>query len=541
MKGRILAYDTTGGSGKLITQDKQRYSFSIENCWVDFEKVPEVGMLVYCTIENGQLAEMESFREDTPPPEAQNTATTPQSKPLINTPQGEETSKSNSESEKPSQKNQTEPTTDVSKSEKPAAEEEPEIDMTPISMTKSIDECIDEFFTLIRRTVKDEEDSMHAERKLEFLKMRRFLLTAYNNMYEMDRDFFDDELQMLKRNLMGVFKVYEGFKSKSTYPKVAYESVFLSQQEEYVKARTDVDIKNGQISALAATELATREELKEKEKVYLKLVQKGRSPALAKLIESIKALKKKDVDLIHKIGVLKEEVAAISKKVIEFRDRYYEMFARHFSEESEMYEKKLVRIMDAKAYELDFNLWQKARESEIVINFFKTAQITEEFGSVGFLRYYLKNLDATKLNDENRQLMDLLKSLESMASKKVLILSEDVQKANELKQEIAGIDKDFLINASARPKDALKWAQSNPVDLILLDSNMRAMSGLDFIKQFNSKKGKEASYTTIVLMAPSISREEVIKAGNLGIKEFITDRMPKQDVHSKIRTLLGKN
>lgn len=532
MLGRILSYDPTTGKGMLITQDKQKLPFSIE-AWEDFDSAPAFNLVVNCSIEGDSVIGLapQEMASTTPEPQS---ATAP-------------TQESSAESQsKSSQAAPAEETLEELAPEEAgdSAEEETEeeaLDVPEsIPLSYTIDECVDFYFSKLERTCKENRDDLICTRTVDFLRMRRFITTAFNNLYDLDPDIFDDTIQKQKHDLSLLYKTYQDFRSKSVYPKVAYENVFLKRQEHFLKSRSDVEIKNGQISALSTTEKGTREEIATKEKAYFKMIEKGKKTAESeKLAEEVKNLKKKDVDLVHKIAVLKDEVAIIGKMVVDFQERYYEPFAEIFNDYAEGYDGKLKQILNSKAYRLDHLLWGSARESKAVREFFRIANIFDDFSSKTFLKYYINTLDSTKMNEENQKLHKLLQYMEKIAAKKVLIISNETAQAARFKELAETIGSGTVVKATSRHEEGIKWAKENPVDLFCVDVRVHTVTGFELIRQFKKFKGPEEFYTHYLLFGETFSREQIEKANTQGIDSLLLYSAEDGEIVKKMKTALG--
>ena len=100
---------------------------------------------------------------------------------------------------------------------------------------KSVEECLDEYFNLIKAEIAKYSPTLSKDKtkSLYYSKMKRFIFTAYNNLYEMDSKFFDENLRQLRRDLLGLEKVEEHVKGILLSIQSTYEYVFKKTKRLY--------------------------------------------------------------------------------------------------------------------------------------------------------------------------------------------------------------------------------------------------------------------------------------------------------------------
>lgn len=95
----------------------------------------------------------------------------------------------------------------------------------------------------------------------------------------------------------------------------------------------------------------------------------------------------------------------------------------------------------------------------------------------------------------------------------------------------------FRIREAANGLEAVREVLNERPDLILLDIMMPQMDGFEFLEWLKSSP-QNASIPVIVLSALN-SNEDIVRAYNLGAKDFITKPIPMDKLFSSVSTQLG--
>jgi two-component system, chemotaxis family, chemotaxis protein CheY len=80
-------------------------------------------------------------------------------------------------------------------------------------------------------------------------------------------------------------------------------------------------------------------------------------------------------------------------------------------------------------------------------------------------------------------------------------------------------------------EEALKKLEDKVFDLILLDWNMPVMDGPTFLEEY---KGKKKGAIPVMMMTTENSPEKIIKAMNLGAKEYVMKPFTAEILLSKL-------
>lgn len=461
MQGKIIVYSAETGLGKIITQEKKKFNFSVDD-WDEYETMPAIGQIVSFIPESIRAQNITLLD----PPKNEQPAAPPTEIPSTSTPVAEPESQ----------------VVDLSSVSTPgAAAAEPENgSINAIELSMEVDECIKTYFANIILATHGHDTIKPGSHELDFLRMKRFLLTAYNNLIEIDQGLENKELSVRKNNLLEIHKVYLEFESKVSYVKRAYEIVFLKRQAGYKRLHERIERNKNEIGRLGGIAQSQDELIKSKSKQLSQLAPK--SEAATTIRDELKILKRTMVDAIHQMGTLTESNRIAVELLDNFYKMHYDRFTQEFSRFVEATRSKLLTIQNHLAYKFDTLLWLQANKSKAIGRFFQEASITDEFSAVTYLRYYIKSLDTSKLNEQNQELLGLLGYLEEQAQRKIYCVDEDIDFLMQFKSVLVKTDKDLRIRLCSRESSITKDLRQFNAYTLIINPQMRRMHAGDIIK-----------------------------------------------------------
>ncbi len=496
-QARILYYNTSEGNGIVITREKEKFDFSI-TAWDDFEIMPRVGLDVLCTFEGETITAItHSDAKETP------VSTFAQNLEQESAPATQE-DKENENSLALWEKNRT------------------KIDV--IRLNVAVDICVEQYFKAIDEDINKRTGYKNAHYRLDYLKMRRFLFTMYNNLIELDMHFITPRIKIMRDDLVQMSSVYDDFRSKATYPEIAFEKVFLSRQEEYQRVKHDAELTHAEHQRLMITEEHLSEMLEEKEEVLKRTLRA--SPMFLHLEEEHKELKGEYVDTVHMMATLDEAYRHDTEMMMAFEQQHKEKFFEIFEEASKRYRYQIVHILDAQAYLFDEQLWMQAQKSKVIQNFFEQSHIQGDYSSKTFLKYYLNSLDPEKISEEQRELFKLYDYLESITRDVVVVVVGDMDTAFTFKALFAKIAMAIEYQVFVDTQKAFAWLQKHRVSIVMSEAQLDKITGERFVRQFKEKIGSKAPCVLIsdAKMQTKAPFDRVIKSQMRGaeFKEWLT-------------------
>ncbi|MFK5880993.1 MAG: hypothetical protein QM482_02160 [Sulfurospirillum sp.] len=386
MNGTIIFYNTDNGTGLILSNEKQKYRFDIES-WDDLDNLPQIGLKVSFVLEDGIAKSIKK----------QSKADTKTNNPI------------DIQDAKKTILQTSLPDENIESIDKKIDPDFYSIKTVPKNF---INTTMNNFFSSLRDTVSKYKDYelQSGDERLDYFRIKRFLFTAYNNLLEIDSSLADGNLTEVYQNIQNINDIYNIYKKSYMYPKIAFSNIFL-RYTRYKEAKKRLERNISAMKSLKASLSVMESEIKQK------MAQLGElnkdDLELTTLKHNIKHLKSLYVDAIDYIGTLREE----NEMLLPITDEYFEHFFNEFSEKFESsYEKNiksLIEILDSMAFLFDRLMWKKASYSKAIIARFEESNIPYPYSSLTFLRYYLKTLDKSKLNEENQELFNLLNYLEN--------------------------------------------------------------------------------------------------------------------------------
>lgn len=401
------------------------------------------------------------------------------------------------------------------------------IDPDEIPMTKLPDVCIEEFFARENEILQEYKDFVEGHSSLDFLRMRRFLLTAYNDLCEMDNLIENDQLRNSKHEINYLFREFEGYVKKAQYtPEYAFEKIFLSKQIEYIKVEKDIESTQLALSNAKSQCQVLGSTLEAEERKLQRLASSRSSQEYLQLEKEVKAMRRTYVDLIQFIATRQEFLVKERERLKKFKEIHKQEFIDVYAPMLRDIKNRFITLLDSKAYDLDSELWDRAKKSQSVRRFFRDARIEGGFSSKTFLRYFLRGLDRTKASPKTKELFNLLKYLEEVSHKNVLVLRDSNVNALKYKEVIEKIDSTLTVSTDSNPLNALKLLANTRQDIVVLDEKVGEMNALDFIQNtkqvLKDKNTKPIIFCMVVSKMPDFEKAE--EAKKLGVQYFIPEQ-----------------
>ena len=509
MKGKIIVYSQETGMGKIITQDHHKIKFNIDE-WNDYKIMPTVGQEVEFDNKYGNAYNIRLIDDkivDAKSSSSKNSISNPTQPP-----------------KKEKSTNQKRDGHNLNKKDSQSPE---------INVTLDIKSCLDLHFNEIIGRIEESNDLLQSSHTLDYIKIRRFLLTAYNNLIEIDYSFENNELAEAKQKLQNAYSLYLYFNSEIEIIQKAYERIFLSRQTEYKELYNKMQFNKSEISRLNSKIKALEITISEKNEKIAKMSR--RSDEYKELMNEIKHLKGTMVDAIHKVAKITEENHLFINMIDNFYKKYYEKFKKDFQEFIDLYRPKLEKIQNVLAYKFDTLIWEKANRSKAIKRFFHQAGIIEEFSSITFLKYYIKTLDEKKLSQKNRELLELLKYLERQKRNIILCLDSDLEFLNLLKEITCSMDRDTSIITATQPGEAIKNLKKNYLNIFMVNPDVKRIN----IEQLLDYARTKSPEIKIIFISKNISRKQLTLAKECNISAILKKTTHKDALEKQIKQLIS--
>lgn len=349
------------------------------------------------------------------------------------------------------------------------------INNTPLPSAVTTEDVIEEYFSTIEHSITQfahYRDTLH---EMDFIKLRRFLLTTYNNLVEMDWELNNTEISQIYRDLQHLSLIYDEFRQRSIYVKKAFHELFLSRHDEFGQHQKRFEENK---------ELAKRHEytIQIADSAIHTLEKMGQtipdtSEYYPVFVAKMKAARSKSVDAVHEKRSLEEENFLLAQYISMIINENEESFHEKFSCQSQQYNHRITTLLNKLAYTFDVALWKNASRSPAIKKHFENLNAKGTISSLTYLRYYLKSLSSEKLTEENQALFKLLPYLESLDRRSVLYLSHDIDLSFRIRKVLSSINIKVDLKVVSTPTEIAVELKKSIPNYIFLEygSDMKSL------------------------------------------------------------------
>ena len=393
-------------------------------------------------------------------------------------------------------------------------------DAEAIQVTRSPEDCINEFFADEKAVLHEHKEFLDNHPELDFMRMQRFLFTAYNDLCDLDSLLETKELKTIKHEVSSIYRDFQAYNKKTQYPLAySFEKIFLSRQVNYTQLEQFVeDTKLSMQTAKSEPEPLGRQ-LEEEER-NLRLIPDKKSREYLEYEKEVKALRRRFVDLIDYIAKQKDVIARESARLQNFKEKHLESFSKTFTPMTNAIRSRFLKLLNSKGYVMDKLLWSRAKTNQYVKKFFRDADIHGGYNSRTYLRYFLRGLDKSKVSGKTKELFSLLKSLEDNSVRNVMVIQENDTKSFKSRQLIERVDCKLKVTVEHNPFDALVKLNSKFQDVIVIDYKISGLHAFDFVREY--KNTPNAKDPVFIVVTPQQVEYQVVEDGRaLGIEHFV--------------------
>ncbi len=440
--GKILLYKDNDGLGTIISTTKEKINFSIDD-WNDFDTMPSKGLEICFDYQNFKASSIMSII-------------------------------TKNRSDKPTKKQEN--ITILEDVENDFGEKK-----KTVKATLNIPKSISKYFDIINDNIKKRATYKKVPGRLDYLVVRRFLWTTFNNLNEIDLKILTHDIKALSKDLKSMTHIYDDFINKTRFPVLAYEEVFLACQIEYLNIKDDTLKMIDRLSQLRTSEEHLGKALAQKKE---ELKKKRKAPEFEDLKREYKVLNGTYVDMIHMMGELNERYKHDIELVTSFEKKFKSDFYHLFGDEAKKYKDSIIDILSAQAFLLDNKLWTQAKSSKIVKEHFYKAGVRDDLNTKTYLKYYLDTLDSNKAGDETQKLFELFDYLTEMHKESIMVVVSNAQDAMEYEADIKKIDRTYKVKAFIDEKLALQWAIKNNTKVLVIEDKLTKLQLPTFFKHY---------------------------------------------------------
>ncbi|GHS86923.1 hypothetical protein FACS189487_02060 [Campylobacterota bacterium] len=279
--------------------------------------------------------------------------------------------------------------------------------MTKAEVAQQVEAFMDKFFGeelgVAQKELDFIDENGFVKPELDYIKLRRFLITAYNNLCTIDPSIKEGTLSKIQQDCERLYDYLIEFHKKTKLSKLVYIRDFLPSVPQYRALQNDVTITEALKKRSQSIAVSSERELSSLP-----------PPKNAEELAYIKALRARYVDAIDMFAKSKEKLALITKQLKELEDLMTEAFFRSYDEYVQNIQEGICDVIHVKNYYFDKLLWDLAAKSQQIAKFFLQARIEGDYSTKTFIRYYLRNIDINKssASDWHLYLQEVLKAFE---------------------------------------------------------------------------------------------------------------------------------
>ncbi|ADR34189.1 hypothetical protein Sulku_1527 [Sulfuricurvum kujiense DSM 16994] len=394
------------------------------------------------------------------------------------------------------------------------------------------EEAIQGYFQDLRTRVSQFSDYQNERHEIDFLLLRRFLMTAYNNLVEIDMSLTDTPVFPIRNDVLKLSQIYDQFKFRALHVKRAFFELFLDNHDVFLKYQKRRDENKESIATydimIRTTDASLEQVESEMKNVSIE------SEEYAPLMKQLKVLRAKSVDSVHNKRRLEDENIQLTLYLDMIINENEESFTKKFSSMAAVFEQEITTLLNKAAYLLDFSLWKNARKSNMISKYFSELPIQGEISSQTYLRYYLQTLNEEKLTDEHRTLIKLLPYLESLKKISVLYLSSDAESSKRLTGIFASLSVKIELQCTSDVLNAINLIKKNLPKYIFVDYQSDFKTLIKVLKNFPNY-----DEVTVILLVdgPNDINDERLQQGS--INHIIGTRISKQSLVDKFEDIFN--
>lgn len=305
---------------------------------------------------------------------------------------------------------------------------------------------------------------------IDFLKMRRFLMTTYNTLIDLDLDLKKSVITDILKELNLLTGVYDSFRQTSKQVKRAFYDLFLCRHDEFVKAQNKLETNKLSIAKHSSNIIKAESTIAKL--THLLERTPPTSPNNALIQDKIKKVRTINTDEIHHKRTLEVESIGLIQFTEMIINENEESFTIKYRKQTKIIEQKITHLRNKIAYTFEASLWEKARQSKRIKNHFKESEVKGKLCSLTYLKYYLQSLDKEKLSENHRELIKLLPYIESLHRRFALYFSIEIDNAMRLKTVISSLDRYIDIETTFHYDKTIASIMKQVPDFIFIDQQL---------------------------------------------------------------------
>jgi regulator of replication initiation timing len=255
---------------------------------------------------------------------------------------------------------------------------------------------LDGFFAKTKEIIDFENNNIREyqfqEPSVDYTRVRRFLISAINNLHSIDNKLVNGLLLKLYKDEESLYEAYVDYQSRNRITAIVFEKHFLGNLKQYKTLATDLENIKAKVANLESLSKTLDHKLT-KLKIDLEELEGSEYKALEK---EIKQTNKRLADAYFDRESSHQKLIQLNEEMKFFKETLSVLFKDAYETKREHYFKEWRKVINIKCYYLDKLLWFEASESTMVQKFFLNSDIEGNYDIKTFIKYYLKNIDSEK-------------------------------------------------------------------------------------------------------------------------------------------------
>jgi two-component system chemotaxis response regulator CheY len=360
-----------------------------------------------------------------------------------------------------------------------------------IFSTYEIKEVVKFRFDRVVKYIKDKQKAVGTEKTLNYERMKFFMYEAKKMLVDIDFTVDIKELRFIEniiKKLLEDIDYLTNFKKKTTSEDM-FKDIFSGYQNDYIAFRHVQTYLNAN---------------KDRDKSYRK--------RLLKLDKALNIYVANNTKLFYKLFSQQLQKVIVSYK----------------------------NLLDRYTYLYDRLLWERARESLSIKEYFRGQSISGDMSTKSLLNYYLK-INTGKLDTaESKNLSDLVNMLDNGVGRDVVYLSTNLKEGSKIEEMVKSIEPSWKFYTLAKLSLIDSWIIANEKpDILIIDYNfdMEVQTGIELAQLIFNKYSHLSSLKSLLMIFDKVSIELIEDASKVGIKEHVKRPLVKHEFINKLRFL----
>jgi CheY-like chemotaxis protein len=231
-------------------------------------------------------------------------------------------------------------------------------------------------------------------------------------------------------------------------------------------------------------------------------------------------------------------VEKLDKKLQVFKGTGTQIFYNTIVKQINIVIKTYLNLLNNYTFEYNKLLWDRAKQSSAIKDFFMTKGIEGSVSLKSLLSYYVR---ITKLQDKELAKINLLSSmLSNGSSRRIVYLSANMQEAALLESYVKKIESTWQLYTLAKISLIESWFKTNKLpDVLIVDYNFNVEvgNGVELMEELLKKVEGISKIGPRMMIFNSISIEDVEAASSVGCREYAKRPLLENEMINKIRFL----